>query len=139
MIELLVGLPFLILASFCDVKRREIPDKVSIGLIISGIIFNVYASMISKNIGPYAFSAWGGLAMSVFAYLVWRKTAIGGGDVKILIGLGFLAPYSAFFIFAIAYFGLFVAAKITKENKSRPFAPFLLMALAILLAGGLVG
>lgn len=85
----LVSLFFLILASIYDLKTSEIPDKVSLGFIVV-IVFTA---------GVYSFVRWDpdfilntlslGFVYSMIGLLFFMLNQWGGGDTKLLGGIGF--------------------------------------------------
>jgi len=87
MILFAVGLVFLVVASYNDIKKREVPDWLSYGLIFSGLglrlVFSFeYGWMIFLN-GLFGFLVCLGIA-----YLFYFTNQWGGGDSKILMGMG---------------------------------------------------
>ncbi len=84
---IIVTLTFLIIASYCDLKTREVPDWLNYGLIFSAIgirfIFSFsegWNLLISGILGLGVFVA--------LAYLLYYTHLWGGGDSKLLMGMG---------------------------------------------------
>jgi prepilin peptidase CpaA len=92
----LLGL--LLAAAVIDVRQRRIPNWLTLGLILSGLA------------RAAALSGWAGLAHAVagvFAgaavpFILFALGALGGGDVKLLAGIGaWLGPAPALAVFAL--------------------------------------
>ncbi len=88
--RLLVGLAVLAYASKQDWERREIKSKAWISLVVVGLAFLVSdLRMGSHAAWQFAFS----LAMTfAITYPLHRWGKMGGGDVKILLGMASLFP-----------------------------------------------
>ncbi len=84
------GLSFLVLliGSITDLKTREVPDWLNYGLIISGIALNGIFSLVYSNHSFILSSLTGFSIMFVIAYIMFYTGQWGGGDSKILMGLG---------------------------------------------------
>lgn len=78
----------LLVGSLTDLKTREVPDWVNYGLIISGIALNLLFSIIYWT--PYFIlgSLAGLLIFFCIAYVMFYAGQWGGGDSKMLMGLG---------------------------------------------------
>lgn len=132
----------LIVATFADLETREIPDEVSLGGLAVGLIF---ASIFPVTLGETSWSkalmasALGALAgggsiylMGFFGEMVFRKEAMGGGDVKLMAMAGaFLGWKLALLTFFIAPLFGSVAGLILKARDGRdiiPYGPYLSLA-----------
>lgn len=125
---LLVGfLPFFFIGAVEDLTWREIKKEVWIGCWVIGIFelfyFPVAASERLLMLGLFA-----GLP-----FLLWKSGSLGGGDAKMLMGLGFGLPWSAAIPFYIAWglSSLPYAAVFKKYSPARriPLVPLLLGCL----------
>ena len=92
---IMLGLAFvvLIIASFNDLKTREVPDYLSYMLLIIAIILRLLWFILDKDINiilwaPVAFSL-----LFLFSYLMYRAGQWGGGDVKVMMGLSILLAW----------------------------------------------
>ncbi|RMF07142.1 A24 family peptidase [Candidatus Woesearchaeota archaeon] len=84
----LLGLGALTIGSASDIKTREVPDWVSYGLIISAAAARTMAAV---QYGSWSILTEGLLGFIVFvliAYLMFYTGQWGGGDAKLLMGLG---------------------------------------------------
>ena len=134
----LVFVVFGIIISFIDLKSQLIPDSLSLPLIIIGIILSPLNSFLNKPgiIFSLAGAIFGFIFLSIIAFLgklIFKKEAMGGGDIKLISGIGaFIGPYgviSTIFIgsFLGTIYGIFLIIK--RKTKSEPiaFGPFLFL------------
>lgn len=81
--------------SYTDIKYRIIPDLVTIPLIVTGILYNLYLAYVGN-----LYIALLGLSGGIFAYFSLYLIAfilskkgnerpLGGGDAKLYVALGF--------------------------------------------------
>lgn len=82
-----VGLTALLIASYADLKHREVPDWLSYGLIFAALgirgIFSIVNGWEILLSGILGFGICLGLA-----YLFYYSNQWGGGDSKLLMGMG---------------------------------------------------
>jgi leader peptidase (prepilin peptidase)/N-methyltransferase len=80
------------------------------------------------------------LAMAVFGKLIFRKEAMGGGDVKLMAFIGSILGWKlALLAFFIApFFGALVGIplKLTKGNDTIPYGPYLSLGAVIAIFYG---
>ncbi|MFP4115666.1 MAG: prepilin peptidase [Candidatus Aenigmatarchaeota archaeon] len=80
------------LAGVYDLKTTEIPDWLSLGMVITGLLLNLIRSLVEWN-PMYIFrSASIGSAFFTFGLIMYLGGQWGGGDAKVLAGLGALLP-----------------------------------------------
>lgn len=143
----------LALGTFVDLEHMIIPDRVSLGGIVLGLAFSTlapalqgqpdaYGGFISSLLGA---SVGVGLlwAIAVFGKLIFRKDAMGMGDVKLMGAIGAFLGWPAVvftlmtssFLGAIFGVSMIVAGK--KEMQSRiPFGPYIAVAALIWMLWG---
>lgn len=119
-------LSFLFAAAWWDIKRRIIPNGLCLAFLLYGVAFAVWR----QGVGPGLWSAATGCAIlfSVsLAFWLWGK--LGGGDVKLLAGVGaWLGPVAggAFLVLSVLFigaYGLVTLLRRKKEvDKTRIFA-----------------
>ena len=80
----------LIIGSFTDLKTREVPDWLNYSLIFTGLSIHTIYSIIFKNPSFIIKSLLGFLTLLVVGYLMYRLGQWGGGDSKMIMGLGAL-------------------------------------------------
>lgn len=84
----LTAICFLAAASLNDIKKREVPNWVSYGLAVVGVSFGLLQSAAALSWQPAAFSIAGLLAALALAAFMFYTGQWGGGDSKLLIGIG---------------------------------------------------
>src|SRR3989338_6540143 len=127
------GLAFiaLLIGSITDLKTREVPDWVNYGLICSGVALNLLFSIIYSN-PSFILSSIIGLAIFfVIAYVMFYAGQWGGGDSKMLMGIGAIIGIkpsfsqqflAGFFINALlvgAAYGLLWSMMLAVKNKRK--------------------
>jgi len=86
-----------LLAAIEDLKTTEIPDEIPFMMSTLGVF---YWYIYSLNIGgfqPLLLSLATGLVLLAFGWLLYLGGQWGGGDAKVLAGIGFLMPFYSWF------------------------------------------
>jgi leader peptidase (prepilin peptidase) / N-methyltransferase len=143
----------LILGTFVDFEHMIIPDRVSLGGIVAGLICsplvpslhgkdNMLDSLIASAIGAAAGSG-SLLLVAQFGKMIFKKDAMGLGDVKLLGGIGaFLGWQGVIFTIMISSLlgsivGVYLIVSGRKEWQSRiPYGPYIAAAAVIWILGG---
>lgn len=149
----------LIVATFIDIQHRIIPDEISLGGIVVGLLLSIikgasfspftfhFAPMFNSLLGIII---GGGIIYSIgFLFdLVYFKIlkkppiqgeteSMGGGDVKLLAMIGaFLGWEKALLTFFIApFFGAVIGVinLVVKKDHTIPYGPFLSLAAILCL------
>jgi len=142
----LVATYVLITLSVIDIQLMIIPDRLSLGLIVFGLA----VSWINPNFDGTAWhhflqsllgagvGFFGTLAMALLGYALFRKEAMGGGDVKLMGGIGALIGWEGIIttiIFASVLGLIYSLYLMMFKGKHRgdaiPFGPFLSMGALI--------
>ena len=84
----LVIFSFLVAASINDLRKREVPNWVNYGLIITGLGLGLLHSAVTFDGSFIIFSALGAVAAFALAAIMFYTGQWGGGDSKLLIGMG---------------------------------------------------
>ncbi|MBD3388512.1 MAG: hypothetical protein GF416_05520 [Candidatus Altiarchaeales archaeon] len=92
-IAIAAALGFLLLASIADLKTGEIPEKLSFGLIAFTVLVASAQSLASWDAQPVTQSLLWGLIAFAISYALFYYGQWGGGDVKIMAGVGCLIGY----------------------------------------------
>jgi len=99
------------LASYFDLKTTEIPDEIPYAMMAVGVIAHLIQAFLTADPWPFISSLIVGLGFLGFGFLMYYAGQWGGGDAKILSGIGFLLPtlpnefkVKLFFPFPIVYF-----------------------------------
>jgi leader peptidase (prepilin peptidase)/N-methyltransferase len=143
----------LILGTFVDFEHLIIPDRVTLGGIAAGLILSavtpalhnetrLLSGLLSSFIG--AAVGWGLLwAVAVGGTLVFRKEAMGFGDVKLLGAIGaFLGWRAVLFVIMLSsamgsIVGLTLVFSRRKEMQSKiPYGPYLSLAALVWILWG---
>ena len=91
MLEIIIiflTLSFLTFGSYFDLKTSEIPEKVSIGLIVVISSISAVYSLYSLNFSYILNSLFTGILYFILGYIFFYLGEWGGGDVKIFTGIG---------------------------------------------------
>jgi leader peptidase (prepilin peptidase)/N-methyltransferase len=138
----------LIFVSVIDYFHRIIPAIISFFLIITGIIFSFMNSVLGETyslrfINSVLGILTGGgvlLAVGFLGQLIYKKKVVGGGDIKLMAGIGaFIGWEKALFaVFIAAFMGgitglILLAAKKIEKKGYIPFGQFLSAASFITL------
>lgn len=136
----------LVVLSVIDFQFMIIPDRCSLGLIGLGLAFawcnpafsgawwqKELASLLGAGVGLF-----GVLALALIGTWLFKKEAMGGGDVKLMGGVGALIGWEGVIttiVFA-SFFGLVYAVflmifKGKKGSDAIPFGPFLSLGALI--------
>ncbi len=140
----------LIIASFIDLEHQIIPDEISLGAIVLGLLLNViFPSLHDSSDIKQAliFSGLGILAGGGVLYVtgmigdfMFKKESMGGGDIKLLAGIGaFLGWKIAILVFFIApLFGAVMGliVKIKKKISIIPYGPFISLSTLVAVFWG---
>ncbi|MDA1196573.1 MAG: A24 family peptidase [Nanoarchaeota archaeon] len=105
----LLGLTFigLLAGSITDLRTREVPDWLSYGMMAAGVGLSLLFSVLYLDYSFVAHSLFGLLVMFLFGLLMFYSGQWGGGDSKILMGVGALVGLSwnlVPFPFLLAFF-----------------------------------
>ena len=129
----LITASLLIIASFVDIARQEIPNGIVIALLITGALYTAFdlPHWLDHAIGLFA----GGLPLllvAVAAQYVFKKEAMGGGDIKLMAALGLIAGWQL--VLLALFLGIVAGAvgsaimmlfKKVKSSQAIAFGPFL--------------
>lgn len=105
----------LLIGSITDLKTREVPDWVNYGLIFTGVGVNLLFSAIYSNSSFIINSIIGLLIFFGIAYIMFDAGQWGGGDSKMLMGIGAMlgidvSSLSSQFLFGFLINALFIGA-----------------------------
>ncbi len=91
---LLVAVSVTCVAAVLDYRTGLIPNEVTYPLVLAGSLAHIVANAISMSRVNIAWilleTLAGALLCGLVPLLLWRSSAMGGGDVKLLTGLGAL-------------------------------------------------
>lgn len=96
MILSVISLVALLYGSYIDIKTREIYDTLSIGLVYLGIAIAVGASILLWSYRPLLSSLIGFAVGAAIGLAFYYSGQWGGGDAKMLMGLGSIIGIDVF-------------------------------------------
>lgn len=143
----------LVVGTFVDFEHMIIPDRISLGGIAAGLVLSpLVPSLHEKATALEGFTAavvgaalgagilW---LVGVFGKIIFKKDAMGLGDVKLLGGIGALLGWRSvlFTIIISSVLGSFVGVGLIltrkKELQSRiPYGPYLALAAILWILWG---
>lgn len=116
-----ISLIALSLASLSDIRTREVPDYLTYSFIIIALFIRLIHSITFNQYSYILYGLLGLVSMYLFGNLLYYTKLWGGGDSKLLMGLGTAFATKPFFL---------------PETK----VPFLIiLILTILVVGGIYG
>jgi len=140
----------LVVISFVDLKIQEIPDEITLpGIVIGVIICSIFPGVIRQesNLSGLINSVLGMLAgggviyaMGLIGKALFKKEAMGGGDVKLMAMLGAFLGWKLIILtfFLAPFFGSIVGIILKIKNKAEilPYGPHLSLAAIVALMWG---
>jgi len=135
----------LIIIAFIDLNEQIVPDVISLPGIVIGFIISFFIPYISFINSALGILVGGGiiLIIGLAGSLIFKKEAMGGGDVKLAAMLGaflgwryiVISLFLGFFLGALA--GIFlIISKIKSREDTVPFGPFIVLGSFITLFWG---
>jgi leader peptidase (prepilin peptidase)/N-methyltransferase len=135
----------LIIISFIDLNEQIVPDVISLPGIAIGFILSFFVPYISFINSALGVVAGGGtiLIIGLVGSVIFKKEAMGGGDVKLAAMIGaflgwryiIISLFLGFFLGALA--GIFlILSKIKSREDAIPFGPFIVLGSFITLLWG---
>lgn len=140
----------LLIGTFTDFSHYIIPDEITVGGLIVGLMLSfIFPGLhgVSAHWSSFLYSVWGAAvggsmiyAMGFLGEIIFKKEAMGGGDVKLMAMIGSIVGWkSALLIFFLApFFGAFVGIylKFVKKIDIIPYGPYLSLATLIVIFYG---
>jgi len=108
LIGIIIAFIVLIIASITDLKSREVPDYLSYGLIFIAFAIAILDAVIEWNYILFMQSAMGFIVGLIIAYSMFYLGQWGGGDSKLIMGLGAIIGFNVFSIFGKNNFWLLI-------------------------------
>ena len=135
----------LIIIAFIDLQEQIIPDIISLPGIVVGLILSFivpYISFINSALGALV----GGGIILIIAWvgsIIFKKEAMGGGDVKLTAMIGaflgwrytIISLFLGFFLGALTGI-ILIMTKIKKREDAIPFGPYIALGSIITLLCG---
>lgn len=148
LIQFIILIPMLVSAFCIDYKLQIIPNRLSLTIFETGLIFSFIRGLSNLNI---AIEMWLGLIVGATIFLcltyvgniIFKKETMGFGDVKIMGALGLFFGWKSiiaisiisFFVATIFSIILIIIKKIKKQdiNEFIPFGPFIVISTFIVM------
>ena len=92
LIQIVMAILFSILAVIFDIKFHIVPEKLTYGLLIFGLVSNLILSLITNNIKFILASFISMVITYVITYLLWKLKMWGGGDVILFTAIATVIP-----------------------------------------------
>lgn len=135
----------LIIIAFIDLNEQIVPDVISLPGIVMGFILSFFVPYISYMNSALGVLVGGGLILIIglAGSVIFKKEAMGGGDVKLAAMIGaflgwryiIISLFLGFFLGALA--GIFlILSKIKSREDVVPFGPFIVLGSFITLLWG---
>ena len=132
-----IALWFLLELALGDIKFQIVPDQLLILLAITGLGFMQYHSSWKEALIGAAIGLGLMLIIAGIGSMIYKRTTLGGGDIKLYTVLGFITgPMGIIFIFitstliSAAHFIYLIAGKKVKKNDYRPMVPYIALGAA---------
>lgn len=135
----------LIIIAFIDLNQQIVPDIISLPGIGAGLILSFFVPYVSFINSALGIVVGGGiiLVIGLAGSVIFKKEAMGGGDVKLAAMIGAFLGWR--YIIISLFFGFFLGAltgiflimtKVKKREDVIPFGPFIVLGSLITLLWG---
>src|SRR3989338_8420459 len=94
----IIGLVALLIASITDLRTKEVPDWLNFSVIAAALGIRAIHSIISSDYMYLVYGVIGFTAMFFLGMILYYGRLWGGGDTKLLMGLGALFGTAPFFV-----------------------------------------
>jgi leader peptidase (prepilin peptidase)/N-methyltransferase len=148
-----VVISLFILGTFVDFEHLIIPDRVTLGGVVIGLILSPLVPSLHGETHWFAALKWSAIGAAVGGGSLWlvaivgrwifKKEAMGFGDVKLLAAIGALFGSKAVFftILASSLAGSIVGIALVATGRSNmqsriPFGPYIVLAALVWLYWG---
>ncbi len=106
---LVLGVIWIIFASVQDIRKREVANWLNFSLIAFALAYKAFESVNTGSWNIFLLGIAGFAIFFVFGNLLYYARAFGGGDAKLLFGMGALLPYTNFYgLFFLSGFFIFI-------------------------------
>jgi leader peptidase (prepilin peptidase)/N-methyltransferase len=128
-------------------QHMIIPDRFSLGLIVFGLAVSfLNPAFFGEPFDKFLSSLWGGCAgffgmwaVALIGLLIFKREAMGGGDIKLMGAIGALSGWAGVIntliissFTGILYFGILILLRKPLDNGTTiPYGPFLAVGLLV--------
>src|SRR3989338_10180281 len=88
---------WLCVASFQDIKKREVANWLSFSLILFAVAFRAFYALLNNNLWFFLNGLIGLAIFYAVASLLYYGRLFAGGDAKLLMAVGVVLPFSGSF------------------------------------------
>jgi Flp pilus assembly protein protease CpaA len=136
LVPFLFGCLGLFIFSWQDLKKREIENEPVFAFICTGLLLSYITGQFLPCLAVMALYA-------ILGFILWTNKAIGGADMKILLGIAPLLGYTGLMLALVHAIGymmclciltLIYASLSHKRKKFVPYVPVLTLAFIIFWA-----
>lgn len=85
-LDLIISFIALIICAYTDIKKRTIPNSITIPLIPIGFIYSVMLYGIEEGLKSQLWL----IPLFVVCFILFKLHQVGGGDAKLMLGIGSL-------------------------------------------------
>lgn len=131
----------LILIFIFDIKTLIIPNSLNLILLFLGILKRGM-DFLEIEIGIIGMGIYILPLVLIYGYVsdLYKKEVLGFGDIKLMLGLGYILGYTNFYDVYIFYMIAFILASVIgiifilkkEKNRELAFTPFLIIAFIIM-------
>jgi leader peptidase (prepilin peptidase)/N-methyltransferase len=139
-LKYIVLVSLLIIITFVDIERQEIPDELILFGLVAGLLFNIYNIKTDMVPGIIGFILGGGVFLII---AMVTNGAMGGGDIKLMAVLGLFFGWKLIIMIALISFVIgavvsliLIAAKVKSRKDFIPFGPFISIAALLVIFYG---
>ena len=135
----------LIIIAFIDLNEEIVPDVISLPGIVIGFIISFFVTYISFINSALGVVVGGGiiLIIGLAGSAIFKKEAMGGGDVKLAAMIGaflgwkyiIISLFLGFFLGALAGI-ILILSKIKSKEDMVPFGPFIVLGSFVTILWG---
>jgi len=135
----------LVIIAFIDLQKQIVPDVISLPGIVIGFIISFFVPYITFVNSGLGVIVGGGiiLIIGMAGSVIFKKEAMGGGDVKLAAMIGaflgwryiIISLFLGFFLGALAGI-ILIISKIKSREDTVPFGPFIVLGSFITLLWG---
>lgn len=132
---LVIAYSVLFISSILDIKHRIVYDSIWILGLVPLILIRILDSVFWEYLLSGAILFLTLFLLALLGKFIFKKDALGGGDIKLYFFIGFVIPITSGFLSLLfaSFFGLIYGLTLVKkENREIPFVPFI--ALGVLVA-----
>ncbi len=123
----------LIIATYRDILTREVPDTLSYGLIVVGLLGGLIVALTTADLAFFLERVYGFLLGMAIGFAMYYGRQWGGGDAKLMMGIGAIfgfnlsnfriAEFLIFLVLAGAVYGLAFTLYLALIKHRRQFLP----------------